>query len=201
VLSFVLALHSVGSSKSPGNSRVSEARKYSARSGRLISWVAISIIASYVCCSAQQNGFNAAALQDQRSLNTRSLVAIQIGLALSNVIGVGGGNLVHVTTAVMINVLSYAYRRFQGILIPYTVKATVRIDLMFMDGIDDFAGEKLRLSPPSHLARRRNSPSCSVDVFRISFLAFSKDIARRRGVGGTERSEVLCSGTAARVMV
>jgi hypothetical protein len=96
----------------------------------------------------QPAGVNATTLhEDQRSLNTRSLVAIQIGLTLSNVKGVGGSNFVHVTTAVMINVLSCAYCGFQGVLIPYTVKPTIRIDLVFMDGIDDFAGEKLRLPP------------------------------------------------------
>src|SRR5450759_4130922 len=80
-------------------------------------------------------------------------------------------------------------------------KLPILIDLVFMDGIDDFAGKKLGLPLPSHFARRRNSPSCSADVFRISFFAFSRDIARGPGVGGTVRSEAFCSGTAPRVIV
>jgi len=53
-----------------------------------------------------------------------------------------------------------------------------------MNGIDDLAGKKFRFRRPIHLAKRRNNSACSTDVFRISFFAFSRDMARGWGAGG-----------------
>jgi hypothetical protein len=53
-----------------------------------------------------------------------------------------------------------------------------------MNGINDLAGQKLRFDLSIHLAKRRNNSACSVDVFRISFFALSRDMAPPLGGRG-----------------
>jgi hypothetical protein len=71
------------------------------------------------------------------------------------------------------------------------MKTAKTIDLVFVYGVNDVAREKLRLLLPGHFARRRNSPACSAEVLRISFLALSMDIVR---TGGTVRAGALGGG-------
>lgn len=63
------------------------------------------------------------------------------------------------------------------------MKTPKRINLVFVNSVDDFACKKFRLLLVSHFARRRNNPACSADVLRINFLAFSMGMVRT-GVSG-----------------
>jgi hypothetical protein len=58
------------------------------------------------------------------------------------------------------------------ILIPHTMKSAIGIDLLFMNCVDDLASKELWFPLRVQLAKRRNKPLCSSDVFRISFFVF-----------------------------
>jgi hypothetical protein len=89
----------------------------------------------------------------------------KVGLALGNVKCIGGGNFVRVAAAVMINVSGSRNRRFQCVFITQTVEPATGVNLVFVNRFDNLAGKKFRLQIPIHLANRRNSPSCCLDVF------------------------------------
>jgi len=116
--------------------------------------------------------------EDERRLNTGSLVEVEICLALGQMVAIGSGDFVDVAAAVVVDVLCGRDSRLQRVFIPNTVQTTKSVNLFFVNGVDDFACEKLGFLLPGHFARRRNSPACSAEVFLISFLAFSMGIVR-----------------------
>jgi hypothetical protein len=53
----------------------------------------------------------------------------------------------------------------QCVFIAKTVKPAAGLDLVFVNDVDNLAAKKFRLLRRFHLANRRNSPSCCLDVF------------------------------------
>jgi hypothetical protein len=100
------------------------------------------------------------------------------GLALGNVVGIGGGNFVNVAATVLIDVRGSRNRRFQSILIAETVEPATGRNLVFVNRFHNLTGKEFRLRLSIHLANRRNNLSCCLDVFRINFFARVKDISR-----------------------
>src|ERR1700693_5083632 len=110
-------------------------------------------------------------------------------------------NFIHVTASVVIDILPRHDGGLQGVLVPQAMEPSERIDLLLMDCIHDLTSKEFRFPDRIHLARRRNRPLCSSDVLRMSFFAFSRDIARGLGVLVAAPCESSCSGVVAIVLL
>jgi hypothetical protein len=77
--------------------------------------------------------------EDQRCLNAGSLVAVEIGLTFGQMVSLSGGNFVNVAATVVVNVLGRRYSGLQSIFVPNAMKTAKRINLVFVNSVDDFA--------------------------------------------------------------
>src|ERR1700744_5540140 len=76
------------------------------------------------------------------SLDRSPLVAVEESLCLGDVEGVGTGNLKEITVAVEIYVLRLSDSRFQRIFVADPVQTAPRLNLVMVNRVDLFAGQK-----------------------------------------------------------
>ena len=77
-------------------------------------------------------------------LHTSTLIAVKVGLAFSDMEGIRGGDFIEVAVTVKIDVLWLRYCRLQRILATQPVQAAPRFNLIPMNRVDLFAGQKVR---------------------------------------------------------
>jgi hypothetical protein len=123
----------------------------------------------------------------QGRLNCRPFVAVKVSLAFRKMVGVGCGDFVEVAVSVEIYVLRLGYGRLQPVFIAKAGHAAPRVKLVPMNRVDLFPSEEDRFwfqaetANRIYSASRRNSPACSVLVFRWAFLNCSSEAVRTRG--------------------
>jgi len=78
------------------------------------------------------------------SLYPSPLVAVEEGLAFGYMEGVGSGDFEEVAIAVEVHVLRLCYRRFQRIFVTDPVQSSPRLNLVLVNRVDLFTGQKER---------------------------------------------------------
>jgi len=82
------------------------------------------------------------------SLHPGTLIAIQVGLALSDMKRICGGDFVEVAVTVKIDILRLRYGRLQRIFATQPVQAAPRFDLVPVNRVDLFRGSESRVLVP-----------------------------------------------------
>lgn len=111
-------------------------------------------------------------------LHPRSLISIKVRLAFSDMKSIGRGDFIEIAATVEIYVLRLGYSRLKRMFAAKSVQATPRVDLIPVDRVNLFAGQKERLllhegiadAAGAYSARRRNKPACTLLVFRWASL-------------------------------